>query len=150
MSVQKSFQDFATHDQEIDSKDFHDHVESRHSALSHYAHSVDVHNSFFRSHPSHKYFAAWYDKYMVLVALLASTIVYLQASIMISNKSSENISMPSYILLLIVSLSVLIYGILWTDWVLCFSGVVSCVGSIIALVASLAYRPVSTSGPFAI
>jgi uncharacterized protein with PQ loop repeat len=85
---------------------------------------------------------------MILIALLASTFVYLQASLIIQNKSSENVSMPSYIILVIVSLSWLLYGILWTNWVIALSGIVSSVGSIMALIATISYRPSATPGAF--
>lgn len=101
-----------------------------------------------RIHPRHRWFAKWYDRYMILVAIFGSVFVYLQAGTIIENKSSENVSMPSYILFLIVSLSWMAYGILWTDWISALSGVVSSIGAIFALVATLSYRPSSNPGPF--
>lgn len=99
-------------------------------------------------HPTHRKFAKWFDRYMLVVAVFGSLFVYLQAAVIIQNKSSENVSMPSYIIFLIVALSFMAYGILWTDWVVSLSGLIASVGAIIALVATISYRPVSTPGPF--
>lgn len=120
--------------------------DSNHEALSH--HSSSSHSSW-KMHPRHRVFAKWYDRYMILIAFLASTIVYIQAAVILSNQSSENVSLPSYIIILIVSMSVMLYGILWTDWVIALSALVSSVGSIIALVATISYRPIANvSGAF--
>jgi len=119
-----------------------------HDALSHHSTTHPESQNFSKIHPRHKVFAKWYDRYMILVAVIASIFVYLQASLIIYNKSSENVSMPSYILLLVVSLSWMIYGILWTDWIIALTGIVASVGSIIALVATISYRPTSTPGAF--
>lgn len=130
--------------------DTHDSTkhDKNHEAISHFTPSVDTNRSFSKMHPRHRTFALWYDRYMVLIALLASTVVYLQGALILSNKSSENVSMPSYIILIIVSLSVLLYGVLWTDWVLATSGIISSLGSIMALVACISFRPISSSGAF--
>jgi uncharacterized protein with PQ loop repeat len=124
--------------------------DERHNAISHFTPSTDTNRSFAKMHPRHRTFALWYDRYMILIALLASTVVYLQAALILSNKSSENVSLPSFIIWLIVSLSVLLYGILWTDWVLATTGIVASLGAIIALVACISFRPVSSSGAFVI
>lgn len=99
-------------------------------------------------HPNHRLFSKWYDRYMMLIAVFGSIFVYLQASVIIQNKSSENVSMPSYILFLIVSLSWMVYGILWTDWIVVISGMIASIGAIVALVATLSYRPSSGPGAF--
>jgi uncharacterized protein with PQ loop repeat len=119
-----------------------------HESLSHYSVNGYEHRNFSKTHPRHRLFAKWYDRYMIIVAILASIFVYLQASLIMYNKSSENVSMPSYILLLIVALSWMIYGILWTDWIISLSGIVASIGAIIALVATISYRPSSTPGAF--
>ena len=120
-----------------------------HDSLSHYT-AKDTTFSWSHLHPRHGVFAKWYDRYMILVALLASTVVYLQGAMILQNKSSENASLPSFIILIIVSLSVLVYSILWTDWVLALAGVVSTIGSIIATVACVSYRPVTDAGAFSL
>ena len=102
----------------------------------------------YRVHPKHQSFAKWYERYMILIALLGSIFVYLQAGVIIKNKSSENVSMPSYIIYLIVSLSWMAYGILWTDWVHTFSGLIASIGAIIALISTASYRPTKNPGPF--
>ena len=98
--------------------------------------------------PNHITFSKYYDKYMILIALFGSIFIYLQAITIISNKSSENVSIPSYILFLIVSLSWLVYGVLWSDSLVVVSGLISTIGSIIALVASISYKSSSQPGPF--
>lgn len=119
-----------------------------HESLSHHSMSSYNNRNLSKTHPRHRLFAKFYDRYMIIIAILASIFVYLQASLIIQNKSSENVSMPSYIILLIVSLSWMVYGILWTDWVIALSGIVASIGSIIALVATVSYRPTSTPGAF--
>jgi uncharacterized protein with PQ loop repeat len=118
-------------------------------AISHSTHSTFTQNSSnLKVHPRHRTFAKIFDTYMILIAILASIFVYLQAATIIQNKSSENTSLPSYIILVIVTLSFMAYGILWTDWIITLSGTVASVGSIIALVATVSYRPSSNPGPF--
>lgn len=90
----------------------------------------------------------WFDRYMVLVAVMVCVAIFLQASLITHNKSSENVSMPAYILLVIASLSWMCYGILWTDWVVSTSGLFLSAGSIFALVATVSYRPGTTPGAF--
>jgi uncharacterized protein with PQ loop repeat len=119
-----------------------------HESLSHYSSAPQDNRYFAKIHPRHKVFAKWYDRYMVIVACLASIFVYLQGSLIIQNKSSENVSLPSYIILLIVALSILVYGILWIDWLIALLAIVMSIGTIIALVATVSYRPTSTPGAF--
>jgi uncharacterized protein with PQ loop repeat len=89
-----------------------------------------------------------YEQYMVFIAVLGSLIIYFQAGVVIHNKSSENVSLVSYILLLIVALSAAVYGIIKFNWVIILSGLVTVIGSILALVSTVSYRPSSNSGPF--
>lgn len=132
-------------------------VDHQHSALSHHPSSFSAGSlsefdggSRFKIHPHHRWLAKWFDRYMMVAALLASAVVYLQAAVIIQNKSSENVSMPSYIIWLIVSLSWMAYGILRTDWVISLSGVVASVGSVMALVATASYKPSTNPGPFTV
>jgi len=99
-------------------------------------------------HPEHKTFAKWYDRYMIFVALFGAIFIYLQAITILKNKSSENVSLPSHIVFLIVSLSWMAYGILWADWVVAVSGMIASIGAIFALVATIAYRPTHHPGAF--
>jgi len=121
-----------------------------HEALSHHTIQTDTNRIFARVHPRHRVLAFWYDKYMAFVALLGSVFIYLQAAVILTNKSSENTSLASYVILLIVSLSILVYGVLWLSWILSFSGVFASIGSILALVATISYCPVATGMPFII
>ncbi len=121
-----------------------------HDALAHSTKNVEIGRLFSKMHPRHHFFAQWYDRWMILIALLASIIVYLQAGVILSNKNSENVSLPSFILLTIVSLSVLVYGVLWADSLLAGCGIIAAVGSILALVVTISYRPLAGSGAFAI
>ena len=99
-------------------------------------------------HPRHQRVAVWLDRAMVLVAILVCVSIFLQASLIINNKSSENVSMPSYILLVIASLIWMCYGITWNDGLISLSGLVASAGSIFALVASVSYRPNRNPGAF--
>jgi len=132
----------------MESEKHYKSLDKNHESLSHFSPSSDANRSFLKLHPRHKVFAIWYDRYMIFIALLAASFVYVQAAVILSNQSSENVSLPSYIILLIVSLSILLYAVLWTDWVLAISGIVSSVGCIIALVSTISYRPVSAGGAF--
>ena len=98
--------------------------------------------------PRHQKMARLFDKYLVLVAIMACVAIYLQATLIIHNQSSENVSIPAYILLVLISLSWMAYGILWLNWFLSLSGMTMTIGSIIALVAAVSYRPFTTPGAF--
>lgn len=102
----------------------------------------------FKLHPHYRQFSAWFDKYLYVVLLLGVVFIYLQGALIIQNKSSENISIPSFIILLIITLTILMYGILWTDWFISIIGVVSTSGSVMSLVAATSYRHSSIPGPF--
>ena len=121
-----------------------------HDALAHSTKNVEIGRLFSKMHPRHQHFARWYDRWMILIALSASIVVYLQAGVILSNKNSENVSLPSFIVLLIVSLSTLVYGVLWADSLLAGCGIIASVGSILALVVTISYRPLAGSGAFAI
>lgn len=109
---------------------------------------MDQRHSKLAMNPRHRRIASWFDRYMVLVAAMVCVAVFLQASLITQNKSSENVSMPAYILLVIASLSWMCYGILWTDWLVSLSGLILSAGSIFALVATVSYRPGTTPGAF--
>jgi protein-S-isoprenylcysteine O-methyltransferase Ste14 len=64
-------------------------------------------------HPRNQRLAVWLDRAMVLVAVTVCVAIFLQASLIVNNKSSENVSMPSYILLVIASL---IWMCLYLTW----------------------------------
>jgi uncharacterized protein with PQ loop repeat len=98
--------------------------------------------------PNHVLFSKWYDRYMILIAILGSVFVYLQAATIIQNESSENVSMPSYVVFLIVSLSWMIYGVLWMDWIVIITGLIAAIGGVLALISTISYRPSSNPGPF--
>lgn len=101
-----------------------------------------------RTQPRHHRLAVWMDGAMVVTGLLVCVAIFLQASLITANKSSENVSMPSYILLVIASLLWMCYGILWNNGWVALSGVVFSVGTIFALVASVSYMPNRTAGAF--
>lgn len=101
-----------------------------------------------RPQPRHHSLAVWMDRAMVVAGLLVCVAIFLQASLITANKSSENVSMPSYILLVIASLLWMCYGILWNDGLVALSGVVFSAGTIFALVASVSYMPHRTAGAF--
>lgn len=98
--------------------------------------------------PKQTPFSNWFDRIMVLVAVMVCVAIFLQASLIVHNKSSENVSMPSYILLAISSLLWMFYGIFWNSMIMSMSGLVLSAGSIFALVASISYRPGTTPGAF--
>lgn len=101
-----------------------------------------------RRQPRHRGLALNLDRAMVVVAIMVCVALFLQASLIVNNKSSENVSMPSYILLTIASLLWMCYGILWNDGLIALMGLVASAGSIFALVASVSYRPQGTPGAF--
>ena len=103
-----------------------------------------------RRHPIHRRLAYYYDKYMVCITLMASIIVYLQAAVIQSNQSSENVSLASFILWLIVSTSVLLYGVIWDRPLLITSSLIATVGSVWAIVTTISYRPAAGHGAFAL
>lgn len=101
-----------------------------------------------RLHPKHRVLAHYYHYYMMLMALLLSVAVFLQGATILQSQSAENTSLPAYILLTIVALSWLAYGVLWSDTFVTFSGAVFVVASVLALVATVSYRPGLPPGAF--
>lgn len=87
---------------------------------------------------------------MMVIMLVAACIPFVQGAVIVQNQSSENVSYPSYILFVIVSLSWMGYGLLWTDSTIALSGVVAGIGSIMALVVALSYRPNTSPGAFTV
>lgn len=85
---------------------------------------------------------------MLLIAIVGPIVIYLQAAMIIQNGSSENISLPAIILLLIVSASILLYGLLWSSTIISISGLELTVGSIVCLVAITSYKSTTTPGAF--
>jgi len=104
----------------------------------------------FRIHPNYRSLSVWFDRYMRVVILLCVVFIYLQGATIVHNKSSENVSIPSFIILVIITLSTLMYGIVWTDGFISFVGVLSTTGAIMSLVAATSYRPSTNPGPFSV
>jgi len=96
----------------------------------------------------HPQVAVWLDRALVLVAVMVCVAIFLQAGVIVHNKSSENVSMPSYILLVLAALVWMFYGMVWNDGLVALSGLVCSAGAIFALVASVSYRPGTTPGAF--
>lgn len=104
----------------------------------------------FRIHPNYRSLSVWFDRYMRVIILLCVVFIYLQGATIVHNKSSENVSIPSFIILVIITLSTLMYGIVWTDGFISFVGVLSTTGAIMSLVAATSYRPSTNPGPFSV
>jgi len=79
--------------------------------------------------------------------LLSPTFVYLQGSTIIHNQSSENVSLPSYVILVILSLAGILYGLIQKNKILIFTGILLFIGSFMTLVATVSYRPSGASNP---
>lgn len=120
---------------------------SAHQAISHYSHQTEP---MYRMHPTHQKLALVFEKYMFVVAMMMAVVPFLQASLMLQNETSENVSIPSLILMIVATTSILCYAVLWRDWLLALSGLVSSVGWIFALVSALSFRPAASPKPFQI
>lgn len=120
---------------------------SSHQAISHYS---DRTEPIYRMHPTHQKLALVFEKYMFVVAMIMAVVPFLQASIMIQNETSENVSIPSLILMTVAATSILCYAILWRDWLLALSGLVSSAGWVFALVSAISFRPAASPKPFQI
>ena len=93
-------------------------------------------------------FALCYDFYMLFVVCLLPTFVFLQGSTILKNKSAENVSYPSYVILLIVSFSFFVYGIIWKERIIMLISALMIAGSIFTLVLSISFHPQTHSGAF--
>lgn len=87
---------------------------------------------------------------MVLVTLLGTAIVFVQASVIIDHKSSENVSLPAYIMLLIVSLSYMALGMYRSNMLITLYASIVVAGSILAIISTVAYQPNFDPSPFAV
>jgi uncharacterized protein with PQ loop repeat len=87
----------------------------------------------------------------IIDLIFASTIpiaIFLQSITMIQNGSSENVSIPSYVLFIVASLSFVACGILRKKWSLIISGGFICATSLMAIISIISFRPSSQPGPF--
>lgn len=91
-----------------------------------------------------------FNAYMILVTFLGTAIVFVQASVIIENKSAENVSLPSYIMLLIVSLSYMALGMFRSELLITLYSALVVTGSILAIIATVAYQPNFDPTPFAV
>lgn len=99
-------------------------------------------------HPAHQTFAQWYDRYMYLVIIMYSIMLFPQAALVLRNKNSENISLATFIMFLIAAVSGLVYGVLWKDMFLALTGLVATSSAILVLVAITSYENPTTPGAF--
>jgi uncharacterized protein with PQ loop repeat len=90
----------------------------------------------------------WFERAMTLAILSMIVALFLQASLMAHNKSSDNSSLPSYILFVIASLIWMAFGMFSSDMFIALSGMFMTIGAIFALVACVSYRPGTTPGAF--
>jgi uncharacterized protein with PQ loop repeat len=100
-------------------------------------------------HPKNRKFMHKFEMWMVAIAIFGPIFIYLQASTIIQNKSSENVSLPSFVVFLIVQLHWFVYSISWNDWIHALSAMIGVIGSVVAIGATIHFRPSSTPGPMA-
>jgi uncharacterized protein with PQ loop repeat len=81
-----------------------------------------------------------YDKYMLFVGLVGQLFLVLQIATMIKNKSSENVSFSSYLILSITTLSWLVFALLNKDTIITVSSMFALVGSLTALNIVVIYK----------
>jgi len=98
--------------------------------------------------PAHRPYVLQYQRFMWVLALLGPLFVYLQASQIILNESSDNVSLSSYIVLLVLSVAWLVHGLLWSRWLQAISGFLMVGGTCLAMYATVHYRPKHQAGPF--
>ena len=74
-----------------------------------------------------------YDKYMLVIGLVGKTFLVLQIATMILNESSENVSLTSYMVYFLTSLSWLVFGLLYQDIIVSVSSYIGIVGALFAM-----------------
>lgn len=93
-------------------------------------------------------FLHWYGRLVVAVGLILPVFVFLQAATILHTKSSENVSLPAFIILLIGSLVIMGAGLIGHTWLLTWGGMMTAVGAIVAIIATVSYRPTAQNGAF--
>lgn len=99
-------------------------------------------------------FSSFYEIFMYIVMIVGPLFIWLQGGAILHNKSADNVTIPSFIILIIWSLSVLVWIRLHTShmttkhWVVMTSLFLIFLGSVFSLVVSLMYRPVNSPGAF--
>lgn len=89
-----------------------------------------------------------YNVFVFLMTGLASTFVFLQLDSIIKHKNVDTVSLESYIILLILSLFILIFGTVYRSIPLLVIGLANLVGSIACISYIMSYRNVSSTGAF--
>ena len=96
----------------------------------------------------------WYDMYMKVILVVAALPIYFQAATIYNNQSAENVSLASYILFLIVTLSWMVYGVVKADHdasnrlMIASTGLIATIGVILAIIVYASYTPCTNPGPF--
>ena len=99
-------------------------------------------------------FASFYEIFMYITMLVGPAFVWLQGGAILHNKSADNVAIPSFIILIIWSLAVLVWIRLHTSrmttkhWIVMTSLFLIFLGSVFTLVAALMYRPAHSPGAF--
>ena len=78
-------------------------------------------------------YAGYYYKYMIVVASLGYSWVYLNAGSILSSGSAEGINVASTAILMGVSTSYLVYGYLRKDSIIVLSSIISLIGNLFLL-----------------
>jgi len=99
-------------------------------------------------------FSSFYEIFMYIVMLIGPAFVWLQGGAILHNKSADNVAIPSFIILIIWSLAVLVWIRLHTSrmtnkhWIVMTSLFLIFLGSVFTLVTALMYRPTHSPGAF--
>jgi uncharacterized protein with PQ loop repeat len=85
-------------------------------------------------------FVHYYNRYMLLVALLGPIYFYMQAGSMVERPNSEEQqSLVWYLFAVIIALSWLVYGLVRSDSIVVFASVVLLLGALVVLLLIVAY-----------
>ncbi len=82
---------------------------------------------------------AYYDKYMVFAGILGQYLFYTQAYKIFTTKSANDLSLDGFLVVIIATLSWLVYGILHKKTPIILAQLVALVGMIMVIIGILLY-----------
>lgn len=103
--------------------------------------SSKTENEFTKCSQKHYHEYKWSVRWMILLSILEASFLYIQAGKVFKTKSVEDLSIPSYIILVITSLFWLHYAIVVTkDRAMLVSSILYTIGSTLMLIGIYIYK----------
>ena len=81
-----------------------------------------------------------YEVYMLIIGVLGKLFIFLQFGTMIREQASKDVSVSSYLVYILSSISWFLLGVLYRDMVLTVSGMFGVVSGFLALITAIYYK----------